>query len=65
MYRINEDILRFIVIKYDSKKEQKAWEVLVDRAIHNKKATPLKEAREAKETAPKEEAKSEEASQES
>ena len=29
------------------------------------KATPLKEAREAKETAPKEEAKSEEASQES
>ncbi|AWI34591.1 30S ribosomal protein S6 [Helicobacter apodemus] len=45
LYRINEDILRFIVIKYDSKKEQKAWEVLVDRAIHNKKPTALKESK--------------------
>lgn len=35
LYRINEDILRFIVIKYESKKEQKAWQTLVDRA--NKK----------------------------
>ncbi len=35
LYRINEDILRFIVIKYESKKEQKAWQALVDRA--NKK----------------------------
>ncbi|MDA3967063.1 MULTISPECIES: 30S ribosomal protein S6 [Helicobacter] len=48
LYRINEDILRFIVIKYQSKKEQKAWESLVDRAINNKKATPLKEAKEEK-----------------
>lgn len=46
LYRINEDILRFIVIKYDSKKKQKAWETLVDRAINNKKATPLKEPKE-------------------
>ena len=30
----------------DSKKEQKAWETLVDRAINNKKATPLKEPKE-------------------
>lgn len=45
LYRINEDILRFIVIKYDSKKEQKAWEVLVDRAIHNKKPATLKESK--------------------
>lgn len=45
LYRINEDILRFIVIKYDSKKEQKAWEVLVDRAIHNKKPIALKESK--------------------
>ena len=44
LYRINEEVLRFIVIKYESKKEQKAWETLVDRAINNKKATPLKEA---------------------
>lgn len=32
LYRINEDILRFIVIKYESKKEQKAWSSLVDIA---------------------------------
>lgn len=48
LYRINEDILRFIVIKYESKKEQKAWEVLVDRAIHNKKPATLKEHKESK-----------------
>lgn len=38
LYRINEDILRFIVIKYESKKDQKAWQTLVDRA--NKKPEP-------------------------
>ncbi len=38
LYRINEDILRFIVIKYESKKEQKAWQTLIDRA--NKKPEP-------------------------
>lgn len=38
LYRINEDILRFIVIKYESKKEQKAWKTLVDRA--SKKPEP-------------------------
>lgn len=32
LYRINEDILRFIVIKYVSKKEQNAWNTLVDQA---------------------------------
>ena len=31
-YRINEEILRFIVIKYENKREQKAWQTLVDRA---------------------------------
>lgn len=40
LYRINEDILRFIVIKYESKKEQKAWQILVDRA--DKKVEPIK-----------------------
>ena len=44
-YRINENVLRFIVIKYENKKEQKAWEVLVDRAIHNKKPIALKESK--------------------
>ena len=40
LYRINEDILRFIVIKYESKKEQKAWQTLVDTA--DKKIEPVK-----------------------
>lgn len=35
LYRISEDILRFIVIKYESKKEIKQWEILIDRV--NKK----------------------------
>lgn len=35
LYRVNEDILRFIVLKYESKKEQKAWQSLVDKT--NKK----------------------------
>lgn len=45
-YRINEDILRFIVIKYESKKEQNAWKTLVDRA--NGKVEPQKELRKPK-----------------
>ncbi|MDU7692827.1 MAG: 30S ribosomal protein S6 [Helicobacter sp.] len=35
LYRINEDILRFIIIKYEKAHEQKTWQTLVDRA--NKK----------------------------
>lgn len=31
-YRITEDILRFIVIKYENKREQEIWNTLVDRA---------------------------------
>ncbi|CUU39455.1 MULTISPECIES: 30S ribosomal protein S6 [Helicobacter] len=31
-YRINENVLRFIVIKYENKKEQKAWQSLVNKA---------------------------------
>ncbi len=42
-YRINEEILRFIVIKYESKKEQNAWQSLVDKA--NNKPEPKKEAK--------------------
>ncbi|WP_120945689.1 30S ribosomal protein S6 [Helicobacter labacensis] len=33
LYRINEDVLRFIILKYESKKEQKAWQTLIDRAL--------------------------------
>lgn len=40
-YRINEEILRFIVIKYENKREQKAWQTLVDRA--NNKPEPKKQ----------------------
>lgn len=53
-YRINEEILRFIVIKYESKKEQNAWQSLVNKA-NNKpeaKATKPKKAQ-AKEEAAK------------
>lgn len=31
-YRINEEVIRFIVINYKSKTEQKNWGVLVDKA---------------------------------
>ncbi len=44
-YRINEDVLRFIVIKYENKKEQKAWQTLVDRA--NNKPEPKKQKAES------------------
>ncbi|WP_394985180.1 30S ribosomal protein S6 [uncultured Helicobacter sp.] len=40
-YRINEEILRFIVIKYENKREQKTWQTLVDRA--NNKPEPKKQ----------------------
>ncbi|RAX57145.1 30S ribosomal protein S6 [Helicobacter monodelphidis] len=47
LYRISEDILRFIVIKYENKKEQKAWADLVERAKRPKgdsKENPKAEA---------------------
>ena len=31
-YRINEEVIRFIVINYKNKTEQKNWSVLVDKA---------------------------------
>ncbi|PAF43135.1 30S ribosomal protein S6 [Helicobacter sp. 11S02596-1] len=55
LYRINEDILRFIVIKYESKKEQKAWQTLVDKA--NKKP----ESKSVEQKAPTEDTKPEQA----
>lgn len=42
LYGINEDILRFIVIKYQSRKEQTAWQTLVDRANKKEKPKTLK-----------------------
>lgn len=58
-YRINEEILRFIVIKYESKKEQNAWQSLVNKANNKpevKAAKPKKaqsQQNEAKEEASK------------
>lgn len=43
LYRINEEILRFIVISYKKKKWEKAWHTLVDRA--NKKTEKGKSLR--------------------
>ncbi|PAF46510.1 30S ribosomal protein S6 [Helicobacter sp. 12S02634-8] len=51
LYRINEDILRFIVIKYESKKDQKSWQTLVDRA--NKKPEVKQTREKAKPEEPK------------
>lgn len=42
LYRINEDILRFIIIKYESKKDQKIWQSLVNRADRKEKPKSLK-----------------------
>lgn len=64
LYRINEDILRFIVVKYENKKEQKAWETLVDKAKnpakYAKKPTKKEEAPKVKEEVAKEASKEEE-----
>ena len=49
-YRINEEVLRFIVIKYENKKEQKAWQTLVDRANN----TPEPKKHKANPTPPQE-----------
>ena len=53
LYRINEDVLRFVTVKYDSKREVKAWNDLV---VKTEKATEARAAAAAKAAAPKEEA---------
>lgn len=42
LYGINEEVLRFIVVKYESKKEQVAWETLVKRANKPEKPKTLR-----------------------
>ena len=43
-FRINEDLLRFVTIKYDTNREVAAWNQLVEKA--NKKASsPATEAK--------------------
>jgi small subunit ribosomal protein S6 len=41
-FRINEDLLRFITIKYDTNREIAAWNKLVEKA--NRPASAAKEA---------------------
>ena len=40
-FRLNEELLRFVTIKYDSNREVKAWNGLVEKA-NKKAATPAK-----------------------
>lgn len=47
-YRINEEILRFLVVKYENKKEQNAWQKLVDRANNKPEAKKELKAPKAK-----------------
>jgi small subunit ribosomal protein S6 len=46
-FRINENLLRFMTVKYDSKKEVTAWKKMVEKA----NATPAKEEAPAEESA--------------
>lgn len=41
-FRINEELLRFVTIKYDTNREVKAWNELVEKA-QKKAAAPAKE----------------------
>ncbi|MCI7410292.1 30S ribosomal protein S6 [Helicobacter bilis] len=55
LYGINEEVLRFIVIKYESKKEQEAWKTLVERAKKPEKPRTLKKDEDRIERTPKKE----------
>jgi len=50
LYRINEDVLRFVTVKYDSKREVKAWDELVSKT--NKQAAAKAAAAVARAAAP-------------
>lgn len=55
LYGINEEVLRFIVIKYESKKEQAAWKTLVERAKKPEKPRTLRKDDDRAERMPKRE----------
>ncbi len=42
-FRINEELLRFVTIKYDTKREVTAWNQLVDKVNNPRKAAPVRE----------------------
>nr|WP_321266375.1 30S ribosomal protein S6 [uncultured Sulfurimonas sp.] len=50
-FRINEDLLRFVTIKYDTNREVIAWKQLVEKA-QKKAAAPAKEEAQVTEEAP-------------
>ena len=52
-YRINEELLRFVTMKYDSKREVAAWTGMVEKA-QKKAAAPAPEAAPAAEAATEE-----------
>jgi len=56
-FRINEDLLRFVTIKYDTNREVKAWNSFVEKA--NKAAAPKAEEAPVAEEAPATEAAAE------
>lgn len=56
IYNITEDIIRFIVIKYESKKEVTAWQDMVNKANKPKDVPAPRESREAAPAPKKEEA---------
>jgi len=74
LYRINEDVLRFVTVKYDSKREVKAFDDLVTKtekltaaraaAAATKTEAPAAPVAEAKTEAPAAEAKTEEVKEE-
>jgi len=53
-FRINEDLLRFVTIKYDTNREIAAWNAMVEKA--KKAATPVQEEAPAQEETATEEA---------
>ena len=64
LLRINENILRFMTIKYDSKREVKAWNELVEKTTNLNKgaakaAAPVTPVAPAAPTTPVDEAKAE------
>jgi len=51
-FRINEELLRFVTIKYDTNREVAAWNSLVEKANKKSAAATAKEEASAKEETP-------------
>ena len=60
-FRINEDLLRFVTIKYDTNREVKAWNSFVEKANKVSEAPKAEEAPKVEETPAQEAPKTEEA----